>query len=276
MQSTQPDLNRVINTLPTHRVTGTEAGSPESALGGYYEARAPEYDSVYLKPERQTDLRGIEAWLPPLFAHLRVLEIACGTGYWTQFIAPRAAECVALDAAPQTLHIARQRVARASVEFIVGDAYRLDPDLGQFDAIFAGFWFSHIPKSRRQEFLLGLDARLKPGARVVFLDNRFVEGSSSPISDWDDEGNSYQTRCLADGSSHRILKNFPSQDELQSTLGHMGSQGNWTSWPYYWAFEYRTGALSQADLKSLPTDAAGLTGVVHAALMPWEESRNHG
>jgi ubiquinone/menaquinone biosynthesis C-methylase UbiE len=49
----------------------------------YYAARAPEYDSIYAKPERQADLRLIEAWLAEQCAGKQVLEVACGTGYWT-------------------------------------------------------------------------------------------------------------------------------------------------------------------------------------------------
>jgi demethylmenaquinone methyltransferase/2-methoxy-6-polyprenyl-1,4-benzoquinol methylase len=61
----------------------------------YYAARAPAYDSVYMKPERQTDLRAIEQWVASRFVAARVLEIACGTGYWTQFIAPVALQVLA-------------------------------------------------------------------------------------------------------------------------------------------------------------------------------------
>ena len=82
----------------------------ESSLRSYYSARAPEYDRVYLKPERQTDLGALKQWLPPLFAGARVLEVACGTGFWTQFIAPVAAEVVAIDAAPEMIRIATARV----------------------------------------------------------------------------------------------------------------------------------------------------------------------
>jgi len=217
-------------------VTDPEPG--ESALHSYYAARAPEYDQVYRKPERQTDLRAIEAWLPPRFTKARVLEIACGTGYWTQFIAPLASHVLALDIASETLCIARQRVPVGKVDFSVGDAYQLPRHIGKFDAAFAGFWFSHIPKARRREFLRGLGGRLEPGAKVVLLDNRFVVGSSSPIAEQDADSNTYQNRTLADGSQHRVLKNFPSELELQSMLDGIGEPGTVTNWPYFWAFEY--------------------------------------
>src|SRR5258708_38022703 len=103
-----------------------------SALQSYYAVRAPEYDRIYLKPERENDLRAIERWLSNKFAGARILEIACGTGYWTQFIAPAAAHIIALDAAAETLRIAATRV-QAKVEFLVGDAYALSPSLGTFD-----------------------------------------------------------------------------------------------------------------------------------------------
>ena len=54
----------------------------------YYAARAGEYDRIYQKPERQVDLRKIESWLQTTLAGRAVLEIACGTGYWTQFYSP--------------------------------------------------------------------------------------------------------------------------------------------------------------------------------------------
>ena len=207
-------------------------------MQSYYADRAPEYDSVYAKPERQADLRLIEAWLPEVFRGRTVLEIACGTGYWTQFIAPVATEVVALDASPETMQIAKERVPPGKVEFVVGDAYAL-PDLGRkFAGGFAGFWHSHVPKSRVREFLRGLHARLEPGAKVVLLDNLFVAGSSTPISERDDEGNTYQTRKLRDGTTHRVLKNFPTESELRSITEGLCSELRYRTWQHYWAVEY--------------------------------------
>jgi ubiquinone/menaquinone biosynthesis C-methylase UbiE len=206
----------------------------------YYAARAPEYDRIYAKPERQADLRLVEAWLVAQTAGKQVLEVACGTGYWTQFIALQAARLVALDAAPQTLRIAATRVPNHQVTLISGDAYDLPRDQGTFDAAFAGFWFSHVPVERQREFLLGLHRVLAPGARVMLLDNRLVQGSSTPISECDAAGNTYQMRTLGDGSTHRVLKNFPQEPTLHSLIDGMGHQGVWQAWDYFWAYTYRT------------------------------------
>lgn len=218
-------------------IEGSLMSTPDRSMQDYYAARAPEYDSVYLKPERQADLRAIEQWVTSRFVDARVLEIACGTGYWTQFIAPVALQVLALDAAPETLTIARARVPEHKVEFVVGDAYDLT-QLTTFDAAFAGFWFSHVPRARQREFLVGLNAALRPGARVVMLDNRYVEGSSTPVTEHDADGNGYQKRRLGDGSTHRVLKNFPTEGELRSLVAGVGEHATFTSWNHYWAFEF--------------------------------------
>ena len=240
----------------------TEAPDP---LRAYYAARAAEYDRIYLKPERQADLRQIEAWLPAHFAGRRVLEVACGTGYWTRLIAPVAEQVLALDAAPETLDIARQRVQwgirlgensagpqglqpdpqpnalKPRVLFSLGDAYALRPAIEpsqRFDAAFAGFWWSHVPRARLREFLQGLHACLEPGARVVFLDNRFVPGSSTPVSEEDAQGNTWQQRRLEDGSTHRVLKNFPTEAALHEAVAGLVTDVHVTTWAHYWALDY--------------------------------------
>lgn len=204
----------------------------------YYAARAPEYDRVYSKPERQADLLQIREWLPTVFRNRSVLEVACGTGYWTQFMAPAASRVLGIDASAETLQIARTRVGPQNAEFIVGDAYCLPEAAQGFQSAFAGFWYSHIPRTRTRQFLTQLHLALAPGAKVVFLDNRFVEGSSTPISERDEEGNTYQVRRLDDGSTHRILKNFPTRSELNQVFHGIASDLTHHEWEYFWAIEY--------------------------------------
>ena len=211
----------------------------QDSMPEYYAARAKEYDAIYLKPERQSDLRAMETWLPTQIGSGSTLEIACGTAYWTQFYAPHCKQVLAIDAAIETLEIARARVPLTQVQFIVGDAYQLPSSPDRFDAAFAGFWWSHVPINRQHEFLRGLHQSLQPGAQVVLIDNRYVEGSSTPISDRDADGNTYQTRLLKDGSAHRVFKNFPTAQQLRDVAAPYASQIEVVEWPYFWALSYR-------------------------------------
>ena len=206
----------------------------------YYAARANEYDLVYAKPERQVDIRALQAWLPTQFSGARVLDVAAGTGFWTEHIVPVAREVVLVDAAPETLAIARRRLPPAKSKFVVGDAFHLPSDLGPFDAAFVGFWFSHVPKERRRDFLLGLVGCLRPGGLAVLVDNQYVEGSNHPIGETDEAGNTYQTRQLADGSAHSVLKNFPTSEELGEAVAGLAFETNSWALKYYWVFTFRT------------------------------------
>jgi hypothetical protein len=80
---------------------------------------------------------------------------------------------------------------------------------------------------------------LTPGARVVLLDNFFVAGKSHPITERDADGNTYQSRRLEDGSTHRVLKNFPDEDELLRLVSGLGSAPDFRRFGYYWVLEYR-------------------------------------
>jgi SAM-dependent methyltransferase len=210
--------------------------SPE--LIDYYRRRAGEYERIYAWPERQADLDVLRKEIPGRLTGRTVLEIACGTGYWTERIARTAKRVVATDVAPEPMAIARAKDYACPVELRSADAYELAPSLGSFDAAFAGFWWSHVPLSRRAGFLHSLHSRLAAGARVVLFDNRYVEGAMHPLVETDAEGNTYQRRRLADGSDNRVLKNFPSEEELRGCFAGHAATVEYLPLQYYWLVEY--------------------------------------
>lgn len=198
--------------------------STESSIIDYYAARAREYERIYDKPERQSDLRRLRTIVEREFTGATVLEVACGTGYWTQVLARSAGSVFACDINQEVLAIARAKpVDGQRIAFTQADAYALPALPRPFTGGFAGFWWSHIPKSRIQSFLQGLHRLLSPGARVMFIDNAYVEGSSTPVSRTDEHGDSYQLRHLDDGSSHEVLKNFPTETELIRAVGGLAA-----------------------------------------------------
>ena len=209
-------------------------------MEAYYAQRAREYERIYAKPERQADLARMRIDIPALFEGETVLEIACGTGYWTPLIAARAKSILGVDQAEETLEIARGKsYPKGNARFEQADAYRL-PDWAQnFSASYAGFWWSHVPLEKIDAFLQQLHARLAPGARVALMDNLFVEGNSTPLSRRDAAGNTYQERSLSDGSRHEVLKNYPAAGELEARLGRIGTEVRVIRYQYYWLASYR-------------------------------------
>jgi len=207
-------------------------------MHAYYAQRATCYDAVYERPERQQDIREVRALLRQTFAGRTVLEVACGTGYWTPGIAQVAASVTATDGTAQPLDVARGRPGTEGVRFELADAYTLADSLGLFDGAFAGLWFSHVPVARRGRFFASLHARLRPGARVVLMDNNEVQLRDFPIVETDGDGNTWQHRTLRDGSVHRVLKNFPAKAELRGLLDGVGESVSDQALQNFWVLAY--------------------------------------
>lgn len=207
-------------------------------MQAYYAARAPYYDAVYDKPERAADIAFLRAYLPEQCRGRTLLELACGTGFWTPVLASAARRLVATDATAEPLALARQRPGVQGTTFLQADAYALPAHLGTFDAAFAGLWFSHVPVQARTAFLASLHARLEPGARVIWIDNHERQCEDFPIEETDAEGNTWQHRPLRDGSRHRVLKNFPTQDELEALVADRACRLHYRRLDNFWLFQY--------------------------------------
>jgi len=211
---------------------------PDS-MKAYYAARAREYERIYAKPERQADLRELERRIPALLTGRKVIEVACGTGYWTQHIARTARYVLATDVANETLEVARSKdLPDNKVRFALADAYDLPAVTGPFDGAYAGFWWSHLRHAECQPFLESLRKCLSPGASVVFMDNRFVPGNSTPISSTDADGNTWQVRRLDNGTTHEVVKNFPTEAQLAQQTAGFGVNPRFVELEYYWLFSF--------------------------------------
>ena len=205
----------------------------------YYAERAAEYERIYHKPERQDDLRQLRRFVERTFANAHVIEVACGTGYWTEILARSAASVVATDINEEVLAVARSKaIDPRKVVFRREDAYALPLFPQRFSSGLAVFWWSHIPKAKVHDFLRGFHRVLSPGGKVVFIDNAYVEGSSTPISRTDDRGDTYQIRRLDDGSTHEVLKNFPTEPDLRAAVEGLASDVRAEFLRYYWILSY--------------------------------------
>jgi 2-polyprenyl-3-methyl-5-hydroxy-6-metoxy-1,4-benzoquinol methylase len=183
----------------------------------YYRRRADEYDVT-----AYGDVAAARARIARLVAEMRptgrVLEIACGTGLWTEALAGPADTVTAIDAAPEVVAIARDRVRSAKVRFEVADVFSWEPG-ARFDVIFFSAWLSHVPMSRFEQFWHSLRGLLAEDGRVLFIDEHVDERAKEAYVPGRDE---IIERRLSDGSTFRIVKNFVDPDELEVRLRGLG------------------------------------------------------
>jgi 2-polyprenyl-3-methyl-5-hydroxy-6-metoxy-1,4-benzoquinol methylase len=202
----------------------------------YYRKRAKEYDKVYLNPLEQDDLAASSSMFQKLVAQKTVLEIACGTGYWTEQLANTAQSVHATDVNEVLIEIAKERQISGDVTFEVADMYNLT-DHQKYDVLFGGFIWSHLLLQDLDLLLDQWKSRLKTDGILIFIDSNCVKGThhdEKKITTSDGFGNTYQTRQLEDGSVHLILKNFPTKDFLTQKLSRISTKINYEQLEYYW------------------------------------------
>ncbi|WP_433202817.1 class I SAM-dependent methyltransferase [Dactylosporangium sp. CS-047395] len=181
---------------------------------GYYRSRAEEYDAT-----AYGDVDAARARIARLVATMaprgRVLELACGTGLWTEALARDAKSVLAVDAAPETLAIARERVP-SNVTFAVADIFGLAAE-ERFDVVFFSAWLSHVPDERFDEFWRLVGTWLADDGRVLFIDEHTDERPKEAyVSDGIVE------RRLTDGRTYRIVKHFIDPAALRERLRTLG------------------------------------------------------
>ena len=204
----------------------------------YYAQRAHEYERIYQRPEREPDLQALRGTIEDAFVDRDILDVACGTGYFSACAARRARSLEGVDANEETLQLARAKALPNAV-FRCGDAYDLAPAKAAYSGALCTFWWSHVPKARLAAFLGNLHRHLAPGAVVLFADNAYVEGNSTPIVRTDAAGDTYQSRRLEDGSTYEVLKNFPRAGELIGWGMRFGTAVALRTLTYYWILQYR-------------------------------------
>jgi ubiquinone/menaquinone biosynthesis C-methylase UbiE len=179
-------------------------------MKAYYHARAGEYDDWWLgrglfadrdRPgwdEERGELERVVSDLPPA----RTLDVACGTGFLTRHL---RGEVVGLDQSGAMLERARETVPGAT--FVEGDALELPFAEGEFDRLFASYFYCHLEEPERLRFL---DEARRVAAELVIVSSS-RRGGKPPAG--------YEERVLADGSRWEVFKRYFLPEELLAELG---------------------------------------------------------
>ncbi len=153
-----------------------------------------------------------------------VLELAGGTGWWTQRLVETAERLTVIDSSPEALALNRELVGRRrDVRYEVADLFSWRPD-SRYDVVFFSFWLSHVPRARFSDFWAFVRTCLKPSGRVFLIDNRNdpVRSSSTKDPYVVEYGTDLQLRTLSDGSKYRVVKVMYEPDELESSIAAEG------------------------------------------------------
>lgn len=221
----------------------------------YYRSRAGEYDEWFLRqgrydhgPEHNArwfaEVEQVARALAEFAPAGDVLELASGTGLWTQRLAATARTLTLVDSSPETHAVNQQRLAASGValdaaRFLVADLFAWQPDR-QYDTIFFSFWLSHVPPERLEAFWRTVRAALAPGGRVFFVDARYDETSTAKDHQLEGPDAHAVTRRLNDGREYRIVKVFYRPEELARRLAAEGWQVKIEETPTYFYYGVAT------------------------------------
>lgn len=201
----------------------------------YYRARAGEYDQWFFREGRYD--RGPEhraAWFAEIDAitsalagsihDADVLELACGTGLWTERLAQHNRTLLAVDSSPEVIAINRSRTQAGHAEYEVADVFSWQSPR-QFDAVFFAFWLSHVPPAAFEKFWGSVGSALKPGGKVFLVDSLLEQTSTAKDHQAVDDSGVVR-RKLNDGREFDIVKVFYQPAQLQRRLSDLG----WNGW----------------------------------------------
>jgi 2-polyprenyl-3-methyl-5-hydroxy-6-metoxy-1,4-benzoquinol methylase len=204
----------------------------------YYNERAAEYDHWWLRIGRYD--RGEEenaiwfaeqeearAAFDTLDWSGDIVELAAGTGIWTEWLAERARSVTILDGAQKMIALNAARLSARGLShkasFQQLDLFDWEPGR-TWDGLFVGYFLSHVPAARYEQMLAAIGTAIRPGGAFAMIDGRREERSSSPDQPPPGPDTEIMTRRLNDGREFTIVKRYDEPEDLRAALARHGIQ----------------------------------------------------
>jgi demethylmenaquinone methyltransferase/2-methoxy-6-polyprenyl-1,4-benzoquinol methylase len=222
----------------------------------YYRAHAPKYDDWWRRTGKhdlgedyrlrwEAEIAILDAFLEGLAPFGHVLEFAGGTGNWTAKLISLSESITVVDASPEAVAVARNRIDDPKVAWVVEDIFGYQPPR-RYDTVFFSFWLSHVPPERFDQFWTLVDRCLLPTGRVFFIDNadpslsseipefealwsRSSESSLAGIDSRTNLATGRATRLAADGSTYDLVKIWRTPEDVTSKLAALGWRADVTT-----------------------------------------------
>ncbi len=198
----------------------------------YYRKRAPEYDEWFYRLNRYDhgpevnqlwfdDVAQLVTAFDALEPVNEALELAAGTGIWTERLVKLAKRVTVVDTSPEMIAINRSKVPGANVSYVQQDLFEWEPER-QYDLVFFSFWLSHVPPERLDAFLAKVRRALVEGGRLFLIDSRFEQTGAAKNNPLFEDEEVFRTRILNDGSEYTIVKIYYETESLRERLALAG------------------------------------------------------
>jgi demethylmenaquinone methyltransferase/2-methoxy-6-polyprenyl-1,4-benzoquinol methylase len=150
----------------------------------YYDERAAEYEEAYVLGTGTASIPDSEVFLREAtlltevverFARGRIVDLACGTGYWLPYYAPRCSTITLIDQSLRMLDECRKKTtalhAGDRTAIVQGDVFEHAFDQGTYDSALVGFLISHLTDAEERLLFGRLKAMLDVEGRFLILDS---------------------------------------------------------------------------------------------------------
>lgn len=134
---------------------------------------ATHWQQRYVDRDLPWDRDTVDEHLAELFPQLdsvrRALDVGCGTGTHTLWLAAQGVETVGVDIAPRAVEMAKEKAGNVTAQFYVADLAAAPLDDQPFDFAFDRGCFHTINAERRETYVNHLAAALRDGGDYLLL-----------------------------------------------------------------------------------------------------------
>lgn len=194
----------------------------------YYRARANEYDQWFYRTGRYDrgeelnqrwfdEVAIVKTALHQIEPVEHILELACGTGIWTQELLQKGQQITAIDAVAELIEINERKLQSPKVNYQQWDLFTWEPHQ-EYDLVFFSFWLSHVPPIELNSFFQKVSRSIRAGGQIFMIDSRFEPTSTAKDHILMNDENIYKMRKLNNGQEFQIVKIFYQPDELNNEL----------------------------------------------------------
>jgi ubiquinone/menaquinone biosynthesis C-methylase UbiE len=188
----------------------------------YYDERAGEYEEAYTGGTGTSSLddgsifvreAAVLSRVASGVAGGRLIDVACGTGYWLPFYHQACTSITLLDQSPKMLAECRRKTEALGItgkcRFELDDVFVHDFRGERFDSLLAGFLLSHLTLAEEAAFFETLRSILQPAGRFLIFDSAWT-GTRAQANAREER----QTRRLNDGTAFQVYKRYLDETDV--------------------------------------------------------------